>query len=204
MNVKAYFSEGVKKTVNRIRTLMKMGFFRRRKPILDRSGALLGAVAPKQHSLQNYLDSARLKTVPDTHQPTSDDKQFQSLPTPRHHEQTKANNSSGFGFFKTIALAKRLTVQLLNKDEVNYLQEKYGTLEQVKSSHFYYPSIKYLIITHGKIEVWKLKYRDLTHDKNFMVICSQKEDIDHSFYRFDLPVVKKGKQKNGITIWPTV
>lgn len=44
----------------------------------------------------------------------------------------------------------------------------------------------------------------MTHDKNFMVICAQSEGVERSFYRFDLPVVKLGKEKKGITIWPTV
>lgn len=37
-----------------------------------------------------------------------------------------------------------------------------------------------------------------------MVLYVSQEGHTQNFYRFDLPVVLKGKEKNGITIWPTV
>ncbi|CAK92973.1 unnamed protein product (macronuclear) [Paramecium tetraurelia] len=110
----------------------------------------------------------------------------------------------GFGFFKAICLAKRLALINYNTEDITYLQDKYGTLQYVKQQRLYYPTLKQKILFQNKIQIWKIKYKDLTADKNFIVLYVSQEGNSYNFFSFDLPVVSKGREKNGAKIWPTV
>lgn len=60
---------------------------------------------------------------------------------------------------------------------------------QAKASHLYYPSIKFISYGDHFTTVWKVKYKDLTEDRKFIVLFINGEGKFNNFFRFDLPVV---------------
>ncbi|CAD8064882.1 unnamed protein product [Paramecium primaurelia] len=210
VQLKANFSERVRTNINKIKSLIRMGVFKKKRQ-QEKQQTVLGPVQSKPQSITNFLDFNRFKTAPDmVGNHIEKLANAQSQPTPRGEFDEKKDSQKdlikgkGFGFFKAICLAKKLSLINYNTDDITYLQEKYGTLQQVKQQHLYYPTLKYKLLFQNKIQIWKIKYKDLTADKNFIVLYASQEGNSYNFYRFDLPVVSKGREKIGVTIWPTV